>query len=46
MPLKLDRQMREQITHDAAAFPIAFFEGELGAVPNRRDRCIGALNLK
>lgn len=35
MPIKLDHQMREQISHDAAAFPITFFEGELAALPNQ-----------
>lgn len=29
MPIKLDHQLREQVTHDTAAFPITFFEGEL-----------------
>lgn len=35
MSIKLDHQLREQITHDATAFPIAFYEGELAALPNR-----------
>ena len=35
MPIKLDHQLREQITHDATAFPMTFFEGELAALPNQ-----------
>lgn len=35
MSIKLDHQLREQITHDATAFPIAFYEGELAALPNQ-----------
>lgn len=35
MPIKLDHQMRELITHEATAFPMTFFEGELTALPNQ-----------
>lgn len=35
MSIKLDHQLREQIIHDATAFPIAFYEGELAALLNR-----------
>lgn len=34
MPIFLDQQLREQITHDHAAFPITFFCDELAALPN------------
>ena len=34
MPIKLDHQLREQITHEPAAFPITFFEGELANLHN------------
>ena len=35
MPVIVDRQMREQITHEEARFPIAFFENELSELPDR-----------
>ena len=34
MPIILDHQLREQITHDARVFPITFFQNELAALPN------------
>ena len=34
MPILLDRQLREQIPHDAVAFPITFFSDELASLPN------------
>ena len=33
MSIVVDQQMREQITHEAAVFPIAFFENELCELP-------------
>ena len=35
MPLILDHQLRERVTHDTAAFPISFFENEYAALPSR-----------
>ena len=35
MPITIDHQLREQITHDTAIFPITYFEGELTSLPNR-----------
>lgn len=34
MPIMLDHQLREQITHDTTIFPITFFRNELAALPN------------
>lgn len=34
MPIVLDHQLREQLTHDAHVFPITFFRDELAALPN------------
>lgn len=34
MPIILNHQLREQITHDARVFPITFFQNELAALPN------------
>ena len=34
MPILLDHQLREQITHDGTIFPITFFRDELAALPN------------
>lgn len=34
MPIILDHQLREQITHDAAIFPITYFCDELASLPN------------
>jgi len=34
MPILLDRQLREQIPHDAVTFPITFFADELAALPD------------
>ena len=35
MPILLDRQLREQIPHDAVTFPITFFSDELASLPDR-----------
>lgn len=35
MPVIVDRQMREQITHAQPLFPITYFENELSELPNR-----------
>ena len=34
MPILLDRQLREQIPHDAVTFPITFFLDELASLPD------------
>lgn len=34
MPIILDHQLREQINHDAAVFPITYFCDELASLPN------------
>ncbi len=34
MPIPIDRQLREQIIHDASVFPITYFHDELAALPN------------
>lgn len=34
MPIILDHQLREQITHDARVFPITFCQNELSTLPN------------
>ena len=34
MPIILDHQLREQITHDPAIFPITYFCDELASLPN------------
>ncbi len=34
MPIILDRQLREQITHGNAVFPITYFQDELSELPN------------
>ncbi len=34
MPIILDHHLREQITHDHAAFPITLFRGEFATLPN------------
>lgn len=34
MPIILDRQLREQITHNTTIFPITFFRDELATFPN------------
>lgn len=34
MPIILDHQLREQITHNAAIFPITYFCDELASLPN------------
>lgn len=34
MPIILDHQLREQIPHDDAVFPISYFQDELAALPN------------
>ena len=34
MPILLDRQLREQIPHDAVTFPITFFSDELATLPD------------
>lgn len=34
MPIILDHQLREQITHDASVFPITYFHDELATLPN------------
>ena len=34
MPIILDHQMREQITHGNAVFPITYFCDELSEIPN------------
>lgn len=34
MPIMLNHQLREQITHDARVFPITFFQNELATLPN------------
>lgn len=35
MPVVVDRHLREQIPHEAAAFPVSFFEGKLADLPGR-----------
>ena len=35
MPVILDHQLREQINHNAAQFPVTYFCNELAALPNR-----------
>lgn len=35
MPIILNHQLREQIIHDTAMFPITYFRNELAALPNR-----------
>ena len=35
MSIILDHQLREQIPHDSAAFPISYFHDELAILPNR-----------
>ncbi len=35
MPILLDQQLREQMPHDSAAFPITFFTDELASLPDR-----------
>lgn len=34
MPIILDHQLRERITHDRSAYPISFFRDELASLPN------------
>ena len=34
MPIILDHQLREHVTHDARVFPITFFQNELATLPN------------
>lgn len=34
MPILIDYQLREQITHGASVFPITYFHDELAALPN------------
>ena len=34
MPLMIDHQLREQMTHDITTFPITYFRDELAAIPN------------
>ena len=34
MPIPIDHQLREQITHNASVFPITYFHDELAALPN------------
>ena len=34
MPVIVDQHMRERITHEAALFPISYFENELSELPN------------
>ncbi len=34
MPIMLDQQLRELMTHDVSEFPISFFHDELAALPN------------
>lgn len=34
MPIILDNQLREQITHEITEFPIAYFQDELSTLPN------------
>ena len=34
MSIHLDHQLREQIAHSNAGFPISFFHGELAQLPN------------
>lgn len=35
MPILLDHQLREQIPHDAAEFPVNYYHDELAELPNR-----------
>lgn len=35
MPLRLDHQLRERMEHDAAAFPLSYFDDELADLPHR-----------
>ncbi len=34
MPITIDHQLREQITHDASVFPITYFHDELATLPD------------
>ena len=34
MPILLDHQLREQISHEATEFPVAYYHDELGQLPN------------
>lgn len=34
MPIILDNQLREQITHEITVFPITYFQDELSTLPN------------
>ena len=34
MPITIDHQLREQITHDTSVFPITYFHDELATLPN------------
>lgn len=34
MPITIDHQLREQLTHDATVFPVTYFHDELAALPN------------
>ncbi len=34
MPIIIDHQLREQISHDVTAFPITYFHDELASLPN------------
>ena len=33
LPVIVDQNMREQITHEAAFFPVSYFENELSELP-------------
>ena len=35
MSIILDHQLREKMSHDAAAFPISYFQDELALLPDR-----------
>lgn len=35
MPIIIDHQLREQLSHDATVFPITYFDSELAMLPNR-----------
>lgn len=46
MSVNTDHQMREQMSHDNAVFPITYFHDELASLPIIKDLYTGTLNLK
>ena len=41
MPILLDHQLREQIPHKAAEFPVVYYHDELAELPNWTGPFIG-----